>query len=429
MIDVSGVWEEGCLYNLLKNVGIDPKGLGFVKNRTRVLYRGRVIDLPMDVNEIADVLSREFSENREKIKSFFEYAKRAYEEVCKDCKVFGVPLPPYLIAKFFGGKKLMDYPKEHPNLYAWLDRSFKDVLDEYFESEELKDFLSLYSAYTGTKPEKTSSLMALTVWIGYTIYGGYFIECGKLVKALRDVIVRNGGEVLTNCEVKRIVVENGCVKGVIAKTPRGEEFLQASVVISNVNAKTTFLELVGEKNLSKVFVEYIKGLKMSPSAFVVYLGVNKDLKDYPTILKDVDNGFELAIISNADKSLAPEGKSALLILTFADYDDFPSRESEEYRRIKDEWSGRLLEKAERVIPNLRDHIEVLDSATPKTMERYCSMPRGAIYSIDQSMDVERPYFKTPIRGLYLVGASTFPGAGIEGVAISGVVCAYDILKG
>jgi len=36
------------------------------------------------------------------------------------------------------------------------------------------------------------------------------------------------------------------------------------------------------------------------------------------------------------------------------------------------------------------------------------------------------YFKTPIRGLYLVGASTFPGGGVEDAAISGIICASDI---
>jgi all-trans-retinol 13,14-reductase len=42
------------------------------------------------------------------------------------------------------------------------------------------------------------------------------------------------------------------------------------------------------------------------------------------------------------------------------------------------------------------------------------------------MGVKRPYFKTPIKGLYLASASTFPGGGIEGVIISGMICANDI---
>ncbi|MEM2004339.1 MAG: hypothetical protein QXQ37_06760 [Nitrososphaerota archaeon] len=53
-------------------------------------------------------------------------------------------------------------------------------------------------------------------------------------------------------------------------------------------------------------------------------------------------------------------------------------------------------------------------------------PKGAIYTFDQSIETKRPYFKTPIKGLYLVGASTFPGGGVEAAAISGIMCANDI---
>jgi len=37
----------------------------------------------------------------------------------------------------------------------------------------------------------------------------------------------------------------------------------------------------------------------------------------------------------------------------------------------------------------------------------------------------RPYFKTPVKGLYLAGASTFPGGGIEATVISGIITAND----
>jgi len=75
---------------------------------------------------------------------------------------------------------------------------------------------------------------------------------------------------------------------------------------------------------------------------------------------------------------------------------------------------------------LSERIVVRDAATPKTFERCTSMPEGAIYAFDQSIETRRPFFKTPVRGLYLVGASTFPGGGVEAVVISGIICANDI---
>ncbi|MCS7103432.1 MAG: all-trans-retinol 13,14-reductase, partial [Candidatus Korarchaeum sp.] len=163
-----------------------------------------------------------------------------------------------------------------------------------------------------------------------------------------------------------------------------------------------------------------------PSSFMVFLGVDMNLSAYPTLIKSLDEGFELVINSNADPSLAPEGKSSVTILAGARYEDFPERGTERYSKVKMEVAESLVRKAEGLIPGLSERVVVMDAATPKTFERYVSMPEGAIYAFDQSKDVKRPYFKTPIEGLYLVGASTFPGGGVEAVVISGMICAYDV---
>jgi len=165
---------------------------------------------------------------------------------------------------------------------------------------------------------------------------------------------------------------------------------------------------------------------MSPSCFMVFLGVDMDLSGYPTIIENLDEGYSIVINSNADPSLAPNGKASVTILTLANYYDFPERGTKEYLEKKREFAEMLIKKAEKIIPNLSKHIVVQDAATPKTFERYTSMPEGAIYAFDQSIDTKRPYFKTPIKGLYLASASTFPGAGIEAVVISGIICANDI---
>ena len=67
-----------------------------------------------------------------------------------------------------------------------------------------------------------------------------------------------------------------------------------------------------------------------------------------------------------------------------------------------------------------------DAATPKTFERYTSMPNGALYCFDHSTDTKRPKFKTPIKGLYLASASSGYGGGIESVVITGILCSHDI---
>jgi all-trans-retinol 13,14-reductase len=236
------------------------------------------------------------------------------------------------------------------------------------------------------------------------------------------VIKSYGGEVLVNHKVDKILIEDKKVKGVKV----GDKTFRSPIVVSNANAQTTFTEHIGLENLDRDFIQYIKGLKMSPSCFMVFLGIDMDLSNYPTIINNMDEYFGIVINSNADPGLAPKDKASISILTRADYREFPERGTEEYSKMKREMAQMLIQKAEKVIPDLRKHIIVQDAATPKTLERYTSMPQGALYAFDQSIGVKRPYFKTPIKGLYLASASTFPGGGIEAVVISGTICANDI---
>jgi len=422
--DVSGLWERGPITRLLRELGLEPEEL-FVRNRMRYVFRGKAIDAG-SLDEFVEKLSEMFPSEEENIRRFLEDAKMAYEECYMEANVYGTPLPAELIVKVFGSKKLLNYPKEHPHFYDWMNKTFREKLDEYFGDEDLKALLCALIGYVGADPGEVPASSALTAVISYYIHGGYFPRGGarNFAETLRKFIEDHGGRVLLGCRVNEILVGDGRVRGVRAS---GKVF-RAPIVVANANAKTTFLELIGERHLDKEFIEYIRGLRMSPSCFAVFLGIDMDLRDLPSIIVNLDEGYYLVINSNADPTLAPEGKASIMILTGANYRDFPERGTEEYLRLKRMLAEKLVEKAEKLIPDLSKHIVVMDAATPKTYERYTSMPEGAIYSFDQSIHTKRPYFKTPIRGLYLASASTFPGGGIEAVTISGVICANDICE-
>ncbi len=420
--NISGLWERGPITHLLRELGLNKDEL-FVKNRVRFIFRGRSIDAS-DMEEFVRALSDMYPEEKENIRAFFDEAKKAYEECYSEADLYGTPLSAELIAKVLGSRKLADYPAEHPHFYDWMNKTYRQKLDEFFANEDLKTILCALLGYLGTEPDKTPASSALTAVVSYYIHGGYFPRgsAQRFADTLKEVIERHGGKVLVRHRVDKILVERGEVRGVRV----GDKIFRSPIVIANANAKTTFLELVGEENLDRGFVEYVKGLKMSPSSFMVFLGVDMDLSGYPTIIENLDEGYSIVINSNADPGLAPRGKASVTILTLANYHDFPRRGTREYLEKKRAYAEALIEKAEKVIPGLSRHIVVRDAATPRTFERYTSMPEGAIYAFDQSIDVRRPYFKTPIKGLYLASASTFPGAGIEAVVISGMICANDI---
>jgi all-trans-retinol 13,14-reductase len=97
---------------------------------------------------------------------------------------------------------------------------------------------------------------------------------------------------------------------------------------------------------------------------MVFLGVDMDLSGYPTIIKNMDEGCDIVINSNADASLAPKGKASITILTFANYHDFPERGTDDYMRKKQELSEALIKKAEKVIPDLSRHPKHLKDTPP-----------------------------------------------------------------
>jgi all-trans-retinol 13,14-reductase len=423
--DISGLWEKGPVMYLLRELGLRREDL-FVENTRRIIYKGRVIDVPNDPDQLVELLSDLFPSERENIQLFFNEAKKAYEECYRDTRVYGAPLPPELIVKVFGEKKLLDYPREHPHFYEWMNKTYRDKLDEYFHSEDLKTLLCSLIGYIGVEPRRVSAGSALTASLSYFLKGGYYPKGGAqfFAETLRKYIEEHGGGVLLRHRVDKILVEDNKVVGVKC----GDKVFRAPIVVANANAKSVFLKLVGREHLDEEFVKYIESLKMSPSAFMVFLGVGMDLSKYPTIIVDLDNEIHIVINSNADPTLAPAGKSSITITTLANYHDFPERKTREYYLKKKELAEEIIKKTEKIIPGISKHIVVQDAATPKTFERYTSMPEGAIYSFDQSIETKRPYFKTPIKGLYLVGASTFPGGGVEGVVISGLICAHDIMN-
>jgi len=420
---ISGIWENGPITYLLNKLGLNKDDY-FVKNTERYIYRGEIIDIPDNYWDYAKYLAEKFPDEKDNIFAFFRDAWNAYHELYSDVKKWGVPLPAYLYIKLYGRKALLEYPRRKPTLSRWLNKTFKALLDEYFTNKDLKVLLTALLPYVGTKPEKTSALSALTACLGYYMHPNYFTKgsAQKFADCLKNVIEENGGTILLEHKVDEILIEKGKVYGVRV----GEQIFKAPIVVANANAKNVFLKLIDKKHLSHEYLKYIQSLKMSTSAFMVFLGVDMDLSSYPVLIKNLDEGYSIVINSNADPNLAPSGKASVSIIIFANYHDFPDRTSKEYLKKKRELTEKYIKRAEEIIPELSKHIIFKDAATPKTFERYTLTPEGAIYSFDQSIRTKRPFFKTPIKGLYLVGASTFPGGGIEAVVISGIICANDI---
>ncbi len=423
--DVSGLWvDNGTFAYLLKMTGLKKED-HFIENTERQYYaNGMNITLDGKSRNIVQILSELFPEEKN-IERFFADAKLAYNEFYSNNKEYGIPLSPELILRVFGVRKLLRFPKEKPNFYKWAIKNFRQKLDEYFTDEKLIDFVSTLTHYIDAPLEKVPGGTAIVACLSYLIYGGGYLPKNagnSFTEALRKLIEKNGGSVLVNHKVDKINIVNGAVSGV---TTNGK-FFSAPVVVSNANALHTYFDLVGKEEFDKKFIDRIKNLKLSTSVFAAYLGVDMDLSKYPAIIANKDERFGFAITSNVDPSRAPKGQACISIIEKDIMAHFPERNTTAYQKKKTQKLNVLLDKIERIIPSLREHIVVQDTATPRTFERYTSMPEGAVYCFEQSSDIKRPNFKSPIKGLYLASASSGHGGGIESVVMTGIICSHDI---
>ncbi len=145
------------------------------------------------------------------------------------------------------------------------------------------------------------------------------------------------------------------------------------------------------------------------------------------------------LISNysvPDPEAAPDGKNAITITAQLSYecnDGWRWNESYEmYREYRDQVAQILIERAEKILPGLSDHIEVIDISSPLTIERFTLNPRGswAGFDLAASDDVGWIYeenHRSPFPNLFFAGAwASESGIGI--VLESGEIAARLVLE-
>ena len=92
---------------------------------------------------------------------------------------------------------------------------------------------------------------------------------------------------------------------------------------------------------------------------------------------------------------------------------------------------KVIKLAEKAAPNLRDHIEVIEVATPLTNIRYTGNPRGSIIGFDENFTGTgflRIPMRGPLEGLYFANAWVNIGGGFESCIASGAMASREVLR-
>ncbi len=327
-----------------------------------------------------------------------------------------------------------------------LGKTLYDVLSSYFTEEELRLAFTFQSKYLGMSPWECPGAFSILSFMEHA-YGVFHPIGGvnQLSKAMAKVIQEHGGTIHLNRGVKKILVENKRAKGVLLEN--GEEVLADQVVV-NGDFAHAMTNLFDEGVLRKYKPEKLAKKKYSCSTFMIYLGIDKQFdlphhtivfsKDYKKNVEEITKSLLLSedpsiYIHNpvvTDKTLAPEGKSALYILAPVPNNFSGIEWDEKQKEFRDLILKIVAQKTG--FKNLEAHIEVEKILSPKQWEEDVLVYKGATFNLGHQLSqmmVLRPHNQfEEVKNCWLVGGGTHPGSGLPTILESARITAKAILK-
>lgn len=310
------------------------------------------------------------------------------------------------------------------------------LVSHYVRDPRVRIALSFHPLFVGGNPFSTTAVYCLISYLERR-HGVHFSMggTGSLVQGLVKLIRGQGGAVRCNAEVAQITLRQGAADGVRLA---GGEHLKADIVVSNADSAYTYSHLLPPEGGSVRTQRRLSSARYSMSLFVWYFGTRRQYPDVPhhTILlgpryrgliEDIftrkrlapDMSLYLHRPTATDPSLAPTGCDGFYVLSPAPHLDAGINwevEAEPYRRRIER---RL---SETLLPGLPDTIITSRVMTPLDFRDRLCAPKGAAFGLEPILTQSawfRPHNKSgDVKGLFLVGAGTHPGAGVPGVLSS-----------
>jgi phytoene dehydrogenase-like protein len=302
------------------------------------------------------------------------------------------------------------------------DVTFSDFLSRYRLPKPYCAFVAAQTMAGLVVPiDRMAASEAIKIFQGmsagkpYYNKGGY----GRLLERCVEAMKRDGGEVIYQAKVERIVVEGGQLKGVI--TDKGA--YNAPVVISNAGVQPTVLKLVGEEHFDKSYIKYVKNLVPSLGMMGVRYFLDSTLIECDTCVVFSDEAYwdtqrslrakegkvpeELSIFitipSNFDPNLSPTGQQCILASILCPAD--PNMNNNQA------YWDKLDETMERIWPGFMKHVsfkELYSTKHVSSLARDQVLPEigGECIGLGQVVGQcgrHKPSAQAPISGLYYVG--------------------------
>lgn len=432
--DFSGWWPDGTLDVLLKRLGV-ADAVSWLRLDHRFVYDGRRLDVPRDWRALVTRLGDQFPHDAAGIAVLFEEIHQIYLAMYSTARYHnGFPGAPQTPAD------AMAFAKEYPLAAAWVARPWRMLATRHVKDKAALDLIEGIAAYR-THDASLITVGAMVPLFAYYFLGGAYPAggSGRFAQVLAEAIEARGGEVRLRTGVRKVLQEDGVVRGVVARDYKGgETTIRATAVVCNADPGVLARDLLDDSPQRRLMLRQFGEIVPSCSAVGMHLGLRGSV-DLPPIvhLKQGALHTEMICTTAIDPSCAPSGYATIDLFQLTPPDEsetwFPAeaagnlksfRRSQSYLDRKSEAAVSMLDAARQFIPDLDDRIVYQSEASPVTFHRYGWTRWGAIYGLKDpggGLPV-----RTPVRNLVLAGAMTL-GGGIEPTALSGAFAAQALL--
>jgi phytoene dehydrogenase-like protein len=326
------------------------------------------------------------------------------------------------------GDPTLDPTASASPILAWASTSSRPLLESQISNATLRNLIGSM----GTEPPDMSLLNLSLTWRVMSEVGIWFPSIGihGLCRRMAAAVGFSGGEIRTGEPVTKILVAGGRAVGVL--TARGVE-LRASHVVSNVDYKKTFLELIALEDVPPDHLALVRDTPYTESELCVYCGVKPGRVDfrrmrathlfYRRVIRpdadrkadDFDNmEIEVCRFSDDAPETVPKGRASLVLRVPFAYEAVAAwRAGEKKRKAgyceeKNRLVWKLIRTVETVLPGLADAVEIIDAATPLTYRDWGQRTLGSIAGWSWSPETaagfpDRLLVRTPVDRLYAAG--------------------------
>lgn len=370
-----------------------------------------------------------------------------------------------------GGQKLKEYLKSSKEMYDFsieemLYRDYTSILDflsgklifkgyklkiwenlqhyvnNKFQSDEARKILQYSIGFLGGSPQNTPSFYHIMSHIDLEM-GVWYPQGGmrKVVSSMVDLAESYGVKFILGQAVKGIKVEKNIAKNVLTD----KSTYEADVVLVNADYPHCEMELL-DKKYQTYNKDYWDKKVMAPSAFVAYLGVDREVEKLAHhnlfLEKDWESGFEtlfdpkraawperpsyyVNVPSKTDRSAAPQGKESLFILVplAPGLKDTPELRENLYNNIMNDLEAKIDDK-------IRDDVVVKRIfALTDFKDRYNAYKGTALglsHTLMQTALWRPAHRSKKVTNLYYSGHYTHPGIGVPMTLISSHIVAEEI---